>query len=295
MKTFLAIVASTALLTTGVRAAVSVDGTLDAGYGSPLAIQTINTGFGDSTVGDGTSTGGSELDAGYGTIQGGTLYLFLSGNFEANGNHINIFLADGRAGQGTLNIGGGTFSTMNGSIFSPGFSATYGLDLNDYQGTLYIDYADLVGNTTGYLGSVPLTGGVGSGTLGGIQFGLNNKNAAGVNGSAGAANASAAAAVNTGLELAIPLSLLGNPSSDVKVLADINGGGDSYLSNQFLPGLAVGTGNVGGGGPYTGPSAGTFNFGSTPGEYFTVPVPEPSSIALFGLAAIAFGLRARKH
>ncbi len=65
------------------------------------------------------------------------------------------------------------------------------------------------------------------------------------------------------------------------VLADINGGSDGYLSNQFLPGLAVGTGNVGGGGPYTGGSSSQFNLGSTPGAYFTVAaVPEPSSIAL---------------
>ncbi len=68
----------------------------------------------------------------------------------------------------------------------------------------------------------------------------------------------------------------------ILVLADINGGGDSYLSNQFLPGLPVGTGNVGGGGPFTGANNGSFNFGNTPGEYFAVTVPEPASIGLLG-------------
>jgi hypothetical protein len=88
--------------------------------------------------------------------------------------------------------------------------------------------------------------------------------------------------VTTGWELAIPLSLLGNPSGSVEVLADINGNPDNYLSNQFLPGLPDGTGNLGAGGPYSGPASGAFNFGSTPGEYFTVMVPEPSSFALLG-------------
>ena len=65
------------------------------------------------------------------------------------------------------------------------------------------------------------------------------------------------------------------------VLADINGNPDNYLSNQLLPGLPDGTGNLGGGGPYSGPASGAFNFGSTPGEYFTVvQVPEPSTFAL---------------
>ena len=79
---------------------VVADGTLGAseGYGSPGATQTINTGFGDSTIGDGTSAGGSELDAGYGVVSGGNLNVFLAGNFEANGNHVNLFVADGRSG-----------------------------------------------------------------------------------------------------------------------------------------------------------------------------------------------------
>jgi hypothetical protein len=69
------------------------------------------------------------------------------------------------------------------------------------------------------------------------------------------------------------------------VMADINGGGDSYLSNQFLPGLPVGTGNLGNGG--------VFNFSGTPGEYFTV-VPEPSTIGLVVIGLLgAVGLRRR--
>jgi len=267
-------------------------GTTSANYGSALAVQTINTGFGDSTIGDGTSTGGSELDAAYGTISGGSLYVFLAGNFEDNGNHVNIFISDGRAGQSTLAVPAtGTMQAMNGSVFSSGFQATYAMDLNDYSGTEYVEEYSLTGSPSGgYVGSIGLTGGIGTGSPGGsINYALNNTHISTM-GAAGAALSGSTSGVNatTGLEFSIPLSLLGNPSGSVMVLADINGGGDSYLSNQFLPGLPVGTGNLG---------TSAFNFGSTPGEYFTVsPVPEPTTLALVGLSGLAtfLGIRRRK-
>ena len=272
------------------QAAINVDGTLDADYGAALATQTVNTGFGDSTVGDGTSAGGSELDAGYGVVQGGNLYIMLTGNFEANVNRVNVFISDGRSGQSTLAVPAtGNMQAMNGSLFSPGFSATLAMDFNDYAGTAFVEEYSLVGSPSGgYVGSFGLTGGIGTGSPGGsIVSGLNNLTAAGVNGSAPtAASAAAADAVTTGLEIAIPLSLLGNPTSGIMVLADINGNGDTYLSNQFLPGLPVGSGNVGTSG---------FNFGSTSGEYFTVPVPEPTTAALLGLAGLATVIAARNR
>ena len=97
-------------------------------YGSPLAIQTINTGFGGNTAPD--SGTGSELDAAYGKISGGDLYLFLAGNVQNNGNHLNVFIAGGAAGQNTLNApAGSNLASMNGSVFSPGFNATFGFDV----------------------------------------------------------------------------------------------------------------------------------------------------------------------
>ena len=98
----------------------------------------------------------------------------------------------------------------------------------------------------------------------------------------------------TGLELAIPLAAIGYAGGNIMVLADINGTGDGYLSNQFLPGLAVGTGNVGGGGPY-GPGGSVFNFANTPGEYFTVVVPEPSTLVLSGLSGLMTLLVVRRR
>jgi hypothetical protein len=269
-----------------VNAQITVDGTLDSAFGSPLAVQTINTGFGDSTVGDGTSTGGSELDAAYGAIQNGNLYLFLAGNVEDNGNHLNVFISDGAPGQSSLSLPAtATMQAMNGSVFSPGFQANLALDLNDYQGTTYVEeYQNLGGTPTGgYVGDIPLTGGIGTGSPGGsILYGWNDVNAAGVNGNGGtAADQTAAAAVTTGVEIEVPLSLLGNTTGPIEVLADINGGGDDYLSDQFLAGLPVGTGNLGNGG--------VFNFGSTPGEYFTVTPSAPDSASTFELLLVGAG------
>ena len=108
--------------------AQNLNGTLNSGfYGSALSVQTINTGFGNAGGVD--SGGGSELDAAYGKISGGNLYLFLAGNVENNGNHLNVFIAGGAAGgQNTLNTSGGSLATMNGSVFSSGFNATFAFD-----------------------------------------------------------------------------------------------------------------------------------------------------------------------
>jgi hypothetical protein len=63
-----------------------------------------------------------------------------------------------------------------------------------------------------------------------------------VNGSGG--GASSGAGVSTGVELAIPLSAIGNPSGCFNVCAFINGSGHDYVSNQVLAGAPVGTGNL---------------------------------------------------
>jgi glycosidase len=264
-------------------AQVSVDGTLNSseGYGSPLATQTINTGFGDNSLdSSGNSNGGSELDAVYSVATNGYLYLFIAGNVQANGNNINVFIADGQTGgQHTLEIGGSPGeAAMNGSIFSSGFNPNFMFTFTNSATILSVDEAVLSGSSDveSHLGNVTLSGGVGNNqSVGGsgIAVGFNNLNLAGVNGSSGtAANQTAADAVTTGLELGIPLSALGNPTNSVEVLIDINGNQFAYLSNQFLPGLAVGTSNLGAGGTSYGPGGGVFNFGSTAGEYLTVPV-----------------------
>jgi len=263
---------------------IIVDGTLNytEGYGSPLTSQTINTGFGDNNSdSSGNSNGGSELDAVYGMVNNGYLYLFVSGNLEANGNNINIFIANGQSGgQHVLEIAGSSGeTTMNGSVFSPGFSPNFMFTFTNSSKVLSVDEASLTGGsgTESHLGNVTLSGGIGnSQNVGGsgIAVGFNNINMAGVNGNSGtAANQASANAVTTGLELAIPLSVLGNPNT-IEILVDINGASFAYLSNQFLPGLPVGAGNLGAGGSY-GPGGGVFNFGTTSSEYITIPTVSP--------------------
>jgi hypothetical protein len=269
--------------------AATIDGSLDAAYGGALSVQTANTGFGADTA----ANGGNQLDAAYGYISGGYLNLFFAGN-TSDGNYLDVFLADGRTGQSTFNVTGGGFSStstesMDGSVFSPGFSATYSLHLNTYAGTIYANLYDLVAGTGGYAGSAPDAGG----TVGGVMMAVNNSSPAGTGSNTG----TGALAVNTGWEIAIPVSYLGGSPSSVNVLADINGGNEGYLSNQFLPGLPDGTANLGGGGGYSGPAAGAFDFGSTPGKYLTVAtVPEPGTLTIGGLAGlVALGMIRRRH
>jgi hypothetical protein len=181
---------------------------------------------------------------------------------------------------------------MNGSKFSPGFNATFAVDVNNFSGTIYTEEYDLIAVTGGYVGAIPLAGGIGNGTpTGGGPpvgfYGMNELNAAGVGGATGnAANQAAALAVGTGYELVLPLASIGYTGGSIKVLADVNGGGDGFLSNQFLPGLPVTSGNVGNGGK--------FDFSATAGQYFVV-VPEPSTIGLVVVGLLgALTIRRRK-
>ncbi|HMD54668.1 MAG TPA: PEP-CTERM sorting domain-containing protein [Phycisphaerae bacterium] len=304
----LPVVAAVAAIGTFARlssATIAIDGVVDPGYGSAITSQTINTGFGDSTgntdvynddggtPGQPTTQGGSELDAAYGIVSGGNLNLMFTGDMEDNGNHLNIFIADGRPGQSTLNASVGPINQMNGSQFSPDFGngATYVIDANDYQGTVYTDVDDLTGVTySGYDGAFVTNNGLAN-TLSnnGLIESLNNGNVSTMGASGTAANQAAMLAATTGFEVAIPVNLLGNPGpgSFFDVFADINGGGNGYLSNQFLPGLPLGYGNLGNGG--------VFNFSGTPGEWFPVGVPEPGSLGMIAMGAIGLLIRRRRN
>ena len=244
----------------------SINGAYDPAFGSPLAVQTDATGFGLND---------SELDGAYGLIANGNLYLFLSGNLQNNGNNINLFIA-GAGGQSALsalnpgNLGANNLSVMNGSRFSPGFLAIYAFNINNNGVTLTVSQYNLVDNTSvDALGSLTESGNIVANETvdNSVVVGFNNNNSQ--------SQAADVGPRSMGLELAIPLSLIGNPSGPIEVLADINGSQEGYLSNQLLPGLPSGTANIGGGGSYTAVNGDGFNFSSTAGEYFTVPVLPP--------------------
>ncbi|MGC8785708.1 MAG: PEP-CTERM sorting domain-containing protein, partial [Armatimonadota bacterium] len=119
----------------------------------------------------------------------------------------------------------------------------------------------------------------------GIRVTINNSNVGGVTAGTGAGNG---LDVMTGVELAIPFSALGSPTSSyIKVSAFVNGAGHDYLSNQVLAG-------IGGGGNLGEPRQ--VNFGNIPGsQYFLAPVPEPSSLSALLLGLGAWAMKRRKR
>src|SRR5687767_3041342 len=98
-------------------ASITVDGSVDANYGAPLAVQLVNTGFGDAQPPG--ALGGSELDAAYAKIWNGRLYIMLTGNHEPNFNKLEVFI-DSVAGAGE-----NTLSATPKYDFNPGGGAFY--------------------------------------------------------------------------------------------------------------------------------------------------------------------------
>lgn len=308
-------------------ASVTVDGTRDAAYGAPIVIQTVNTEFGNANPQQGNQ-GGSELNAAYARVEGGRLFVMLTGNIEPNFNKLNVFIDSKAGGENVLsrepaydfNPGGGGFyitQNMQGMTFDAAFAADYHLIARTGAGKAEVDFADRQGGAN-Y--SVPNSSGAGSNFAGlvstgsiaagapgkntmssplsqALHFAHNNNNSAGVVGGSGAADQVAAAAVTTGFEFSVDLADIGNPSAGetIRIAAMIGNGDHHYLSNQILGGLPAPKGNLGGdgNGGFTGTLSGV-NFNNFAGEqYFSIVVPEPSTLGLAGVAGLA-ALRRRR-
>jgi hypothetical protein len=311
------------LMAAQASAQIVVDGTLDAAYGGPLAVQTVETQFGDSTGG---ISGGGELDAGYAAISGGRLYIMLTGNVEPNFNKVSVFIDSTPGGENVLtNIPQYDFNNVSqnfgGLTFDAGFQADYhffGRWGAANGNTFEVDIANRAGGgnasapVNGALASTgagtPVQSGVvnpgnnglnsaGNRVLAGfltspLEFGFNNTNSAGVAGGTNAANQAAAAAVTTGVEFSVALADIGNPGLGdlIKIHAVYGNGDNNYHSNQVLAGLPAPQGNLGGdgNGGFTGSLSG-INFNNFSGDQFftiRVPIPEPASGMLAGLAAL---------
>lgn len=242
----------------GSALAVTVDGTLDGTYGAALSVQSTQTQFGDANINLSDYANGSELDAAYGRIEGGVLYLLLAGNLESNFNKLELFFDVAPGGQNTLrndnaNIDFNGLNRLAGMTFDAAFSPDYyitttgGYDGSGYR--MFANYGELLtagGGAGYYLGSNTATtpGAMAGGTNpNAIEITINNSNSAGVGGGCAAASG---AGVSTGIELGIPLTALGSPSTGcIKVFAAINGSGHDYLANQVLGPLPAGTCNLG--------------------------------------------------
>lgn len=237
---------------------LSAQVTLD-GQGIPaeswnlLATQDSATGFGDATVGNQSAIvsapdGGSELNQLYGRITGNSLEIGITGNLQANYNKLFIFFDAVPGGESTLagdnqDAGNGEINQLAGLSFGNGATMDHGLRVeagnpDDFWG---VNFFDLIDNTAFSVASgrgavdLPLTGVAGSG---GIGFGWDNSNTAGVTGS----DASAAATATTGWEFSIDMSNAfgGVPTQPVGMTVLIANADGTFVSNQFLPGLGQG-------------------------------------------------------
>lgn len=276
-----------------------LDGFRDAIYGPARSVQTVQTGFGD-----GNPDGGSELDAAYARIESGYLYLMLTGNLENNFNKLNIFIDSRAGGQNVLQndaFNGGNNPENDGwagkhagFTFDTGFEADYMVIVrNGFSGgdRFDIDFATIGGGAGAFLAAGDVFGGSLTGSNAnalpnGIGVAFDRSNTGGVTGGDQAADQDDAAAVTTGLELAIPLSEIGSPVGEFWISAMINGSNHDYLSNQFLGGLTPPQGNLGGdgNGGFNG-TVGQINLNNFAGEQYFV-VPAPGAAALLGVAGL---------
>ncbi len=231
-------------------------------YGDALYINTTDaTQFGDNDNPDCDWSSGSEIDGVYGLVQDGVLYLMVAGNMETNWNKIELFFDGVDGGQNKLrgdnpdvDFNGlnrmGDDGSGNGMIFDQPFEADRYITVaqgdqgaGDHQ--VHANWAEVLTDGGGigrYLGNNEACS---DGVLNdgdnpdGIMIASNNSNTEGVTGD----DPSGADLVDTGMEFAIPLSALGNPTGDIRVFVAVNGGGHDYLSNQVAGGVD-GAGNL---------------------------------------------------
>jgi hypothetical protein len=129
----------------------------------------------------------------------------------------------------------------------------------------YLNYSQVLTNGGG--SAQFLGGGDGNTVAGsnGINLAIDNSNTAGVS---GGSTPTSGAGVTTGVELDIPLSVLGNPTGLIKIAAFVNGQGHGYISNQVLGPLPDGYGSLA--------EPRTADFSAYPGnQYFIVYLTLP--------------------
>ncbi len=268
--------------------ATGVDGQLDPDYGAPITIQTTQTGLGagqivgDNNKGDLNFSNGSELDGGYGFVSGGVLYLFLGGNLalmtrmnqvDTIGHTLDVFIDSVPGGQNSLN-GLGSGNPLNSLTFDAGFTADYRLELSgglsggaNSPPIWAAGYQMMTSTGGGPFVNLGFGSAGGPGTLSGgsnphgILATLDNRNIAGVTFGCAAASG---AGVTTGIEWAIPLAAIGNPTGCITLAVIVReSGATGSVSNQVLGPVPAGT-------CPPGPAA-TVNFQNIAGnQFFTV-------------------------
>jgi hypothetical protein len=256
-----AAVAAMSVLSTAVSAQISINGSLDPSfYGLPLAVQNAQSGFGNSDLGQVGWANGSELSVAHGVIRNNALHLLLGGNLESNFNKLVLFVDSQPGGQNQLrgdnadidfnglNRMGYADESNPGLKFEPGFDADHAFVFtggnNNGQYRFYANHATLPTNGGGvgrFLGGTPAAwnGDLYDGNNpDNIRAAINNSNTAGVWGSSTPTYSfpDNGTGVTTGVEVAIPLSVLGSPTDRVSFSAMILSTDYGIVSNQFLQG-----------------------------------------------------------
>jgi len=309
------VVAALLAIPTMTKAAVTIDGTADADYGSAIVTQKIGTSTFKNTETNIDASSGSELDAAYGFISNGVLYLVLAGNLDTGDlgsnqyDKLHIFFMTGPGGDHTLGTnystaadsgqlnnmgvdGNGTSIGDPGLTFDTGFAPNYWIGLTvgapGAGPSMYVNYEVVCSNCFGaYLGSVTPSNAPPNNIFVdnqgfGIRAALNNSNTNGVQFDASGCEINGAPFnpqnVRTGVELAIPLSAIGSPTGKVSICALFTDEHYASMYNQVLGPLWDGT---------TGYCQGSFgaasavDFSALPGtQSFTLTVPSCNAFLL---------------
>lgn len=189
--------------------------------------------------------GNNRIDALYMKNMKGSLYGAVAGNEndgsdQTNNNWILLFI-DSKAGgfnnlQAWINrsntppntLGVRNLALYSNVVFDAGFEADYILTMNQANATAFFDLYDMQTNTNNFLGS---------NVANPTQFGFAGNTGVGD--------------ITRGFEFNFPLSLIGNPTYQIKMFAmmvnDPNALDQTFVSNQFLTRANNGEGNYGNG------------------------------------------------
>jgi len=268
----------------------TLDGAIAGGdgaiYGSPLATQNVDTSFGNAN-GSLLGGGGGELDRLYVAWDATTLYVLTTGNIEASGNILFVFIDNGNNAGGVtgafagISGGDGYFqgagSGMGGSTFPTGMNVDFALAWKcfDDGGDSDLDWryqtANLVAGTTAVFGNFDTSDGTNPvvDTSQTIDMAIDNSNAAGVGGTPPGLSGDPTT-VTTGVELGIPFTQIPGtftPSTSMQIFVAYCSGDGNFFSNQALPAPATPGSHLA-----TDPNFSTANGGLTPAVFSTVPV-----------------------
>ena len=255
--------------------AATVDGTLDARYGTADVIQTQATNFGNANYtgpyGNGASAPYSQLSAGYTVIDEAhnQLDLFIAGSLNLNNAHLDL-LIDSVPGQGVANLSSltnvGPYGTSFPTItldagFRPDQIFTFA-----YGGGTSVDYVNLDTGGSSHVAFTqpdPSQGPISESVAGvpSYQMAVNNAQQGNV------IAAGAGGSITTGIEISFNLSALGySPAyfaqgTPINLLAMITYGSHTVATNQILGGYVPNQTEINNnGGIYTFLSGGNFDF-----------------------------------